>query len=268
MTSTRWSVLLGGSLLASLPTQAHGKTAIGPSDRLMAAPSTQLSLELGAALGQAVPFSIAPADRAWLALSGRWQIADPVHLRLSYQGLAARWPSGSTAIGSGDLRLGTRARAWQGGRDQAWSAGLDWEVKLPNADDTRGLGTDETDVSTRAWLAWTDQRLALQLDGGLAILGDPLQDSAQDAAALLGLRGALDLAPSSARLDSSLDARLDARLPSPRNPAEVELALGLGAGPRSSRVRGRLEGTVGLTPAAPDLGLRLSLALVPLPDGA
>ncbi len=209
-------------------------------------------------MGQAIPFSTSEADRGWLALSGSWLVADPVLLRASWQGLAARWPSGVTALGSGDLRLGTRARVWE---RQRFRTGLDWEVKLPNADDTTGLGSDETDLLARAWVSWSEERWTAQLDGGLAILGDPLHASAQDDAALLGLRAALALGP------VWLDGRVDTRLPSPRNPLDAELALGVTAGPRQGRLRAHVEGSVGLSPAAADFGARLSLALVPRDPG-
>lgn len=224
----------------------------------MAGPSTQLTLELGAAVGQAVPFSTAQADRAWIALSGRWQVADPVFLRASYQALGARWPSGVQSVGSGDLRLGTRARFLALG---PWTGGLDWEVKLPNASNESGLGTDETDFLARGWLAWEKERWILQADTGMAILGDPNQDAAQDDAALVALRGAAALGP------VWLDARVDGRLPSPRNPPDVELAAGLSWGPERGRIGLRLEGFAGLTPAAADGGMRLSVALVPGQDG-
>ena len=115
-------------------------------------------------------------------------------------------------------------------------------MKLPNAPEDTGLGTDETDVLGLLYLAWSGERWRLQAGGGLAILGSPVQHAAQDDAALVHARGALMLGP------TWLSAGLDGRLASPRNP--LDLSLDVGASWTRGRLQLGVEGLAGLSPAA------------------
>jgi len=209
--------------------------------------------------GEVAPFSASERDIQALAVQGRWAPIPTVELRADWAWARARFPAVDTGFGSGDLRLGTRAVPWEG-RGPIPGVVLDWEVKLPNAPEDSGLGTDETDVQGMVLACWTGDRWRLQAGGGLAILGSPVQHAAQDDAALVHARGALELGP------TWVQVGLDGRLQSPRNPHDLRADVGL------SWTRGRLSlgavGLVGLTPAAPDLGARLLVGLVPADGGA
>ena len=169
-------------------------------------------------------------------------------MRLRMEGLAARWPDERRSFGPGDLRLGTSARILPalGPRPALW---LDWEVKLPNASTEDGLGTDETDVAAMALARWAGDAGTITAGAGLVILGDPLRYSAQDDAALVLLAASRPMGP------TRLLARAGGRLPSPRNPADLSVALGVEAARGAMRAGVELSG--GLTPAAADLGARL-----------
>ncbi len=220
---------------------------------------SSLQVSAGYRVGEMPPFSASERDIGAFGLGGRWAPHPSVELRAAWEGLRATWPAGNTALGSGDLHLGTRARPYAGAGavPGVW---LDWEVKLPNAPEDTGLGTDETDVLGLLYLAWSGERRRLQAGGGLAILGSPVQHAAQDDAALVHARGALMLGP------TWLSAGLDGRLASPRNP--LDLSLDVGASWTRGRLQLGVEGLAGLSPAAPDYGGRLVVGLVPLPEGS
>ncbi|MCK6524040.1 hypothetical protein L6R49_21745, partial [Myxococcota bacterium] len=171
-------------------------------------------------MGWVAPFEAVEEDRGIIGLNARYSPAEAVEVRLRVEGLAAAWPDGARSYGPGDLRLGTSARILpqRGPRPSLW---LDWEVKLPNASTERGLGTDETDVSAMGFARWAGAAGSVTAGGGLVILGDPLRYSAQDDAALAFVSAARPLGP------TRLLARAGGRLPSPRNPADLSLSLGV-----------------------------------------
>jgi hypothetical protein len=122
---------------------------------------------------------------------------------------------------------------------------------MPNAQDTSGLGTDETDVSIGAYGRWSNENIGLVAGGELQILGDPLQYANQDDVLLIG-----------AAIDATRDkfqfrGRITARLESPRNP--LDLKVGLGIQRRQGNWGYGINSTAGLSPAAGDYSISASI---------
>ena len=211
-------------------------------------PYCAFCLDLGGMNGWVAPFEAVEEKRAFVGINARYAPAEAVEVRLRFEGLGARWPDGTGSLGPGDLRLGTSARILPalGARPALW---LDWEVKLPNASTALGLGTDETDVAAMALVRWGGPEGTITAGAGLVILGDPQRYSAQDDAALVHLSASRPLGP------TRVLARAGGRLPSPRNPADLSLGLGVEGARGAARLG--LELSAGLTPAAADVGARL-----------
>lgn len=167
-------------------------------------------------------------------------------------GAGARWGPDEHAIGPGDIRLATSARAWDRRGPEVW---LDWHVKLPNADEATGLGTDETDTRGMVLVRWSEARWHAQVGAGLEILGDPWQTSAQEDRMAVQGDAAWRFGATWVRVG------VDAGLLAPHEPAQararVRLDQPLGPIDVGAEVR------VGLTPAAYDLGGALTVRLVP-----
>ena len=191
-------------------------------------------------------------DQEHLTLGGHWSPAQAVELRASVQGLRV-----DRIAGPGDIRLGTAARVWAPG-PEIW---LDWQVKLPNADETTGHGTDETDTRGMVFVRASRPRWHAQAGAGLEILGDPWQRAAQED-----------------RMAAQLDAAwrfgtawvvvgVDARLLAPHFPAEARARV-RGERPIGERTWLGLEGHVGLTGAAYDFGGAAVVRLVPSGSGS
>jgi len=211
---------------------------------------TAAGMVVTAEMGLVPAFRAVERDRLQLGVAASWQPAPQVALRASYPIQALRFPDGATVLGSGDIRLGASARVWEG-PVAIW---VDSEVKLPNASDATGLGSDETDWAGRCWVGWGDS-VRIDAGVGLAILGNPNAFANQDDAALVDLRvgrrvGAVDLWASGG-----------GRLASSHNPADLSLDLGIGW--TGIRFTTGADVSVGLTPAAPDLGAMVWLGLVP-----
>lgn len=236
---------------------APAGAAVWPDSPLPATGETAVALGAGLAAGVVPPFYDEPRDVGHIGGLGRWAPAPGVILTARYEALRAVFPDGTIVTGSGDLRLGTAVRAWEGSgaAPQVW---LWWEAKLPNAsdftgDDPRqnvyGLGSDETDITVGAGLRWALAPVTLDAVAGLAILGDPWAFANQDDAAVGWLSAVGPVGP------VTLFARLGGRLPSPRN--DADLALDAGAEwallPAMPGLRLGTQLTVGVTPAAPDL---------------
>jgi len=104
------------------------------------------------------------------------------------------------ANGSGDVRLGVQVeiapRAWPATTVAARAA-----VKIPNADETLSLGTNETDVLGLIAVTRTlTKRWDLLLQVGVAILGDPRESSVQDDVLDVGIGVDLHTGSSTTRL--------------------------------------------------------------------
>ncbi len=81
------------------------------------------------------------------------------------------------ASGSGDLRLWTKLGLFP---DQVDGLALRFGVKLPNASETRGLGTDETDFLASLLYARGVGPAVVTLNAGLGLLGSPERNRSQD----------------------------------------------------------------------------------------
>ena len=214
------------------------------------APETGLGLVFEADAGVVSAFRALERNRLALGLAGSWRLSDGASVRASYAGQALWMPDGSRVIGSGDVRLGTHARLV----DRSAEIWLESEIKLPNAPDESGLGTDETDWLGRCWVRWNGP-LRVEAGVGLAILGSPNAFASQDDALVTDLRLTLPLDAAESWV------AFGGRAWSPENPPD--LALRMGAARETEGLVVGAEAVVGLTPAAPDVGGRLWLAVVP-----
>ncbi len=229
-----------------------------------------LRLGFGYQAGIIPPFRAGERDRSRLWAGASWQPVPLVVLDALLDGRADWYPDGTSQVGPGDLELSTTLCLvlWGTPCDSAgasdlqqhvvsgvsagsalpgsMASGIGWSVKLPNASSENELGTDETDITILAVLAWSKGRYRVQIVSGLAVLGDPLRFSAQDdepfVVGRLGIPRPQGLIPG---LD--LWAAYAAR--TTRNPARSELGLDLGWGRLPAFW---LRGAVGTSPAAPD----------------
>ena len=208
----------------------------------------EVCLNVGQTQGVVPIFSISPRDELKIDLSGSWFADETIGVRISSSVQRISWPDGATLSGPGDIKIGTSLRVMGSSQRSLW---LDWSAKMPNAQDTSGLGTDETDVTVGAYGRWSHENVGLVAGGELQILGDPLQYANQDDALLLGaaLDTALDL--------FSIRGRVTARLESPRNP--LDLSLGLGIQRKQGDWGYGLNGQAGLSPAAADYSISASI---------
>ena len=191
------------------------------------------------------PFRAGERDIAASRLAAQWIPHPTVRLRAQAERLRMHWPSGDTASGWGDIRLGTTAALWTGGSSGQRQFGLDWSMKLPNAADDGELGSDESDAAVGLFGQFQSGPWWLGLRASLLILGDPLQFANQDDALLAGAALAFH------KERWSLLSRLNWREESPRNARDVRWL----AGARWSGLPNGLwlaaEGGAGLTLAAP-----------------
>lgn len=178
-----------------------------------------------------------------------------VQLSAGFDGLGDR-SAGGSEVGAGDVRLGATTYLADLGPVRPW---LGFAVKLPDAKDEGELGTDETDITfggaaelhLGAWRAL--------VGGGLAVLGNPLRFANQDD--VPQVRAAVNAAP---WRGIGAGAYVNADLATARNPARVVTGAWVRGGvplARGSRYTGFVEvgGGAGLTPAAPDGVLALSI---------
>lgn len=84
---------------------------------------------------------------------------------------------GGDAAESGDLRLWTKLVLLPGERQ---TLSLRFGVKLPNAHDENGLGTDETDFFASLLYGARAGPATVALNAGLGVLGDPERDQTQN----------------------------------------------------------------------------------------
>lgn len=89
-----------------------------------------------------------------------------------------------TTTDAGDFRIATVARLVGGA--SGLSAGLDVAVKLPNSQQTRGIGLNTTDFEGSAFGSWGSRRVRLTGELGIGILTAPLRTFIQDDVLLYG----------------------------------------------------------------------------------
>jgi hypothetical protein len=195
-------------------------------------------------LGVVPPFRAAPRRRSSVGVDFRWRVSERVRLDGAWSWVRDDLPAGHAVHGAGDAELGVWAGLF---KTPSAALGVGWAVKLPNAADEGELGTDETDVSVFSTLSTSLAGVELSALGGVAILGDPNRFANQDDAALIGLEAARIVGPVHFR------STVGGTLGTTRNPARLSGAAGLWGG---CPHRLGTEVQVGLTPAAPDWGLR------------
>jgi len=211
-------------------------------------------VEIGASLdrGAVPPFRAGARDRGRALLQGAWAPTAGVVLDARADWIRDAHPDGTVATGPGDLELGVLAALpFRSGARRA-AAALGWRAKLPDASDQGGLGSDEADVALLAVAALDAGPLRLAAAGGMAVLGNPLESAGQDDVPFLLARCAWAGGGPAVVPAARLEAR--AALASRWNPARVETALALGWGRRWTVAA---EAVVGITPAAPDLGVAI-----------
>jgi len=207
-----------------------------------------LSVSAGASWmpGQAPLFWSDERDRLTAEAGLVWAPGDRARLGLAVDGYRLdRYPDGTRQHGPGDITMVTDLWLWRGPVD----LGLAAAVKQPNADDERQLGTDETDISLMARLGAGDVA-RLEAAAGMTFAGDPLRFTSHDAIPELALSGALKTGWGAAQVVAGGGLATD------HNPARISASLGA-----STACPARLSAAaqVGLSPAAPDWGLRLSM---------
>ncbi|MBN2223438.1 MAG: transporter [Deltaproteobacteria bacterium] len=99
-----------------------------------------------------------------------WGVSEDTDLMFKFGGFMMRqWPDDSITSGAGDLTIGLKVSPWKG----PWGRlGFSIATKLPNAEDTEGLGTDEQDFFVTGLYSATVKNLKINLNAGLAIIGD------------------------------------------------------------------------------------------------
>lgn len=102
-----------------------------------------------------------------------WGISEDTDLILKYGGFMMRqWPDDSMTSGPGDLTVGLKVSPWKG----PWGRlGFSIATKLPNAEDFDGLGTDEQDFFLTGLYSATIKNLRVNVNAGLALIGDNTQ---------------------------------------------------------------------------------------------
>ncbi len=102
-----------------------------------------------------------------------WGVSDDTDFILRYgANLIREWPGGRESSGSGDLTVEVKTSPWKG----PWGRlGISVATKLPDADDRYGLGTDEQDFFVTGLYTATLNKLRLNVNAGLAVVGDNTQ---------------------------------------------------------------------------------------------
>lgn len=141
----------------------------------------------------------------------------------------------------GDFELSASIVPLRGPR--GFSAGGHLEVKLPNSDETRGIGTNTTDITLAALFSWVSARWRATGWFGVAILEVPAEPFEQNDAFAWAFEALWDAAPSW-RLSVGTRGRASTRSVSPpgtgdlgelramvewrRGPVSIDAALGHG----------------------------------------
>lgn len=206
-----------------------GPASLQSRDASVSGNRLQLALGTGFRSGDLRPFADATRDVGWIPrLTASLHLGGVAGVEVDYAILGVAWREGSVddrnssqgGVGSGDVSLLSRFAVLK--RDGLIpSISLGFSVKLPDADDREGFGTDETDL-------WLEARVSgkargVRWDGRVAfgILGDPVARAGQDDvwSFSLGASGRVPAGP-------DLAAEIEGRLPSPLNEGEVR-AVGL-----------------------------------------
>lgn len=183
--------------------------------------------------------------------------ADVVDFRVDYEYLLLRHdPYFPRQEDSGDAVLATKLSFL---RVYGYRMGLGVNVKLPNAADHKGFGTDETDVQILLLVSKAIGKLNVDFNVGLGLMGDPTKNADQKDLTVVGismaypiLRGVSMLAEFSMNSDLH-DVRIVGAKEGPWFNDENILKAGGGFEfPLPWKVRGEILGRAGLTGDSPN----------------
>jgi len=180
-----WLILQASLLTAVLFTTSRAELSFNthPAD---IPDSLRLQVDLGAG------FSHLEKDDdliSFPAVRIRFSSAGLVELQADYEFLYRTRGDLSSVYGSGDLTLWTKVRFTSQNQNNFASFGLRFGVKLPNANDKDGLGTDQTDFFAALLLSRKSDKFQGHINLGIAILDDPFKLRSQQDMMLLGLAG-------------------------------------------------------------------------------
>ncbi len=143
-----------------------------------------LILDIGAAYRDAAKdFGMPDRESQWNLAATRVTIGLGRIVEAQLDGAIVIVPEvdGNTHTDSGDWTLGTKVRFLAPGKRRP-AMSLLWEVKLPNASNEKGGGTDEVDFFGHILIGrrFAERRNALHASLGIGLLGDPAANGAQD----------------------------------------------------------------------------------------
>ncbi len=182
-----WCIVCMTLCFFSVPTFAWNQLPLfAESPQVL--PAGQLQFGIGAQFLNRKNFYFSPSSRdfsrnvmAFPVLDARFSLGGYAELQLMYEVLSVEEKETNIQEDwtSGDLAFFTKMQLWQ---EQRVTPGLGIKVgaKLPNADETRRIGTDEADIALLVLAEKSVPRLTLQTHVGLLILGDPFSKASQD----------------------------------------------------------------------------------------
>ncbi len=182
--------------------------------------------------------------------------ADVVDFQVDYEYLLLRHdPFFPKQEDSGDAVLATRLSFL---RLYGYRFGLGVNVKLPNAADNKGLGTDETDVQILLLTSKTFGKFEVDFNVGIGLMGDPTKNADQRDLTVVGVSASYPVSRNVKLLaefsmNSDLhDVRIDPVGDHPWNDRNILKAGGGVSFPMFWRIQGELLGRSGLTGDSPN----------------
>ena len=196
-------------LLEALTTAAHAQTDYGrPTPMLLqtdhpwlATPDRRLRLSLGMGTRSAwrAPISGLQGDLLEMGIvRADWTVASRVIIQLrgtirqrlkideQHSAPVAGYPQSGTTEDVGDFSLATVLRFYEN-KPHTVALGLQFETKLPNSTQVKGIGTNTTDINLSALLAARYSTLLAFASAGIGILQAPLEIDEQNDVFLYGI---------------------------------------------------------------------------------
>lgn len=158
----------------------------------------------------------------------------------------------------GDLVLGTVLRLVEESHRRP-AMGVWTGVRLPNASERSGIGTNTTDIYLAALLGKRLGPARVAGSVGLGIYADPTNGVNQNDVVLYGLSAVLPAGPAT-RLYADLNGWISTRLTTPRG-TEPRGVARVGADRRIGRLTVDLSALLGLTEVAPNWGIGIGAAV-------
>ncbi|ALC17927.1 hypothetical protein DSOUD_3204 [Desulfuromonas soudanensis] len=162
--------------MAAGPAAAAGLQPLGIEDAaLLRQDDGEFRAGLAYSSGLHLPFQgVDRTRRVWEAPTLRLAVGlgSRVEGQLLYNWMRVQETGQDTTWGSGDLLVAFKIRLLPP-NDSGSAMALRFATKFPNADEKKDFGTDEADIFTELLLSKDLGPMALHLNLGLAILGDP-----------------------------------------------------------------------------------------------